>query len=449
MMKHTYRSVEVQLFDLGEIVRAAAPGSRVTVAIDVAKTKMVAAIADDKGQIWQSVKWQQPAQTADFLSMVCALQAGGLQVETVMEPTGTYGDPLRYQLQQRNIPVFLASPHFVRNMGIVYDGVPSKHDAKDAAVLAWLHHQNKTKLWPVIDETRRTLRALVDERELYSTPLRRTANKLEALLSRHFPELLLILNVQQQRSAWALLAALPSPAAMAAAPKQTQQILRAVSRGRISPLVISRVTTAAARSAGSPMTAAESRLIQRLANEMQRCAVQCDTVDDEIVEATDLPKWAALRELLGPVTLAVVIAYVGDPANYPSSQAFLKACGYNLREHSSGTKQGKLSLTKRGPGIVRKYLHLAGLRLILRSPQMKHWYQLRRQYVAGNKMAAVIAVVRKLAAALVHVARGARFDIHKLINTRLFPSLQIEPLDDAAMIPDQDITDPACLAAVT
>ena len=117
----------------------------------------------------------------------------------------------------------------------------------------------------------------------------------------------------------------------------------------------------------------------------------------------------------------MVLAYVGDPANYPSSAAFVKACGLNLREHSSGTKQGKLTLTKRGPSIVRKYLHLAGLRLILRSPQMKYWYSQRRQFIANHKMAAVVAVVRKLTAALVHVARGAAFDIYRLIDTRNFP----------------------------
>jgi transposase len=428
MMKHTYRSVEVQLFDVAGLLRDLAPSSELVVAIDVAKNKMMAAIANAQGQILQMVKWQQPQQTSAFVAMVVALQTSGRKVEAVMEPTGTYGDPLRYQLQQRQIPVFLASSHFVRNMGLVYDGVPSKHDAKDAAVIARLHCQGSTKLWPVLDETRRTLRALVDEREIYSTPMRRTANQLEAVLSRHFPELLGILDIQQQRTAWALLIAFPSAAAMAASPQQVKELLRTVSRGRFSTLLIERVVAAAATTSGAIMSTGESRLVQRMASEMQRCVTQCDVVDAELTVLTAQPQWEPLRKLLGSVTLAVVVAYVGDPANYSSSAAFVKACGLNLREHSSGTKQGKLSLTKRGPSIVRKYLHLAGLRLIQRSSQMKHWYQHRRQFLAGNKMSAIVAVVRKLAAALVHVARGTAFDINKLVDTRGFPTLiAVEP----------------------
>jgi transposase len=428
MKKHTYRCVDVQLFDVAGLLQQLAPSSKLVVAIDVAKTKMVAVIADAQGQPLQTVKWQQPRQTPAFVALVQALGAGDRRVEAVMEPTGTYGDPLRDQLQRHGVPVFLASAHLVRNLGLVYDGVPSKHDAKDAAVLAWMHSQGKTKPWPVLDETRRTLRAVVDEREIYSTPLRRTANQLEAMLARHFPELLELLDVQQQRSVWALLQALPSPAAMVAAPAQVHQLLRTIGRGRL-PTVGERVLAAAATTAGQPMTAGEARLVQRLAAELQRCAAQCALIDAELATLTDRPAWAGLRDVLGAVTLAVIIAYVGDPANYPSSAAFIKACGLNLREHSSGTKQGKLTLTKRGPSIVRKYLHLAGLRLIARSPQMKHWYQQRRQFIANHKLAAVVAVVRKLAAALVPLARGAAFDINRLIDTRHFPCVAQLPAD--------------------
>ncbi len=439
MKKHTYRSVEVQLFDVASLLGQIAPTSKLVVAIDVAKTKMVAVIADAQGQILQTVKWQQPRQTQAFVAMVQALGAAGRSVEAVMEPTGTYGDPLRDQLQRHEVPVFLAASHFVRNLGLVYDGVPSKHDAKDAAVLAWMHSQGKTKPWPVLDEARRTLRAVVDEREIYSTPMRRTANQLEAMLARHFPELLEILDVQQRHSAWALLQTFPSPAAMLAAPAQVHHLLRTVGRGRL-PTAGERVLAAAATTAGQPMTAGEMRLLQRLAAEMQRCAAQCALVDAELATLTDRPAWAALRNLLGSVTLAVVIAYVGDPANYPSSAAFVKACGLNLREHSSGTKQGKLTLTKRGPSIVRKYLHLVGLRMILRSPQMKHWYQQRGQFIANHKVAAVVAVVRKVTAALVHVARGAAFDIHKLIDTRNFPCFAQQ---QAGPVTDEEYADMA------
>ena len=91
MKKHTYRSVEVQLFDVASLLGQIAPTSKLVVAIDVAKNKMVAVIADAQGQILQTVKWQQPRQTQAFVTMVQALGAKGRCVEAVMEPTGTYG----------------------------------------------------------------------------------------------------------------------------------------------------------------------------------------------------------------------------------------------------------------------------------------------------------------------------------------------------------------------
>jgi transposase len=122
-----------------------------------------------------------------------------------------------------------------------------------------------------------------------------------------------------------------------------------------------------------------------------------------------------------------------DQAPTPS---FEKACDLNLKENSSGTQQGGIHLTKRGPGVVRRYLFLLAIRLIGRDPIICAWYEKRRSYQGENKLRSVVAVMRKLTRALWHVAKGAAFDSQKLFDVR-----RVElPTKDHACAPSKDVT---------
>jgi len=416
--KHIYRSAAVEAFDQEALWRSLDPGQQVVVAIDVAKTKFIAAFGDRSCTWLRLVKWEHPRQVSDFLALLEVVKSRGHEVVVVLEPTGTYGDALRYQLGQRGIEVHRASTKHVHDAAELYDGVPSKHDAKDAAILLWLYSHGRTTKWLPIDEDRRKLRALVDERELFEVPLRRATGKLEALLARHFPELERVVDVSRRPSVWSLLQAWPSPKHIAAHAAEARALLARESRGKFADGVVEGIVQAATSSCGQPLEPGDERLLRRLLAEMRRCEDEISAIDGELAELTAAPEVAALRKVLGPVTLAVVLAYVGSPKQYPSATAFEKACGLNLREHSSGTHQGKLRITKRGPGIVRRYLHLATLRLIQREPLVRTWYERRGGYRAESKMKAVTAVTRKLTRALKHLAQGAAFDATKLFDAR-------------------------------
>lgn len=65
---------------------------RCIVAIDVAKTKFVAAIATASGDAVKLVKFEHPRQTGLFLDQLSILTKGGRKPTVV-----TYGDAVRYQ----------------------------------------------------------------------------------------------------------------------------------------------------------------------------------------------------------------------------------------------------------------------------------------------------------------------------------------------------------------
>jgi hypothetical protein len=126
-----------------------------------------------------------------------------------------------------------------------------------------------------------------------------------------------------------------------------------------------------------------------------------------------------MTTVVGPACSAAIGALVGPPTAFANASAFEKAMGLNLKEKSSGNVNGRLMITKRGPGEVRHLLYLAALRMLKHvSTIPRAWYRARESQKAKQSLKAVVALMRKLARALWHVGRGAMFDPTRLFDTR-------------------------------
>ena len=165
--KRSYTSIDVEHFDLSAVLPLVTVGC--IVAIDVAKTKFVAAIATATGEVLKLVKFEHPRQTPAFLRLLEGLRDAELTPNIVMEPTGTYGDAIRYQCLKRGVPVHMMAPKHTHDFAEVIDGVPSMHDPKAAVVLAKLQAIKPARAWQPASEERRDLRAWVEQR----TPMAR------------------------------------------------------------------------------------------------------------------------------------------------------------------------------------------------------------------------------------------------------------------------------------
>jgi hypothetical protein len=85
-----------------------------------------------------------------------------------MEPTGTYGDPLRYALTQAGLNVHRVPGKAAHDYAEIFDGVPSQHDCKDAGVVADLAALGKSSPWPYPNFPR-TRRESTSSRILWGT----------------------------------------------------------------------------------------------------------------------------------------------------------------------------------------------------------------------------------------------------------------------------------------
>lgn len=167
------------------------------------------------------------------------------------------------------------------------------------------------------------------------------------------------------------------------------------------------------------MTSGEQAKFSGIVAEIKHQTERLEAIDEKLCKLVDAhPYLRNMAVVVGPACAAAIGSHVGSPLDFPSPSAFEKAMGLNLKERSSGEKKGQLGITKRGSPQVRQLLYMAALRMLQRDPIVATWYRGRRIYKSNHKVGAVVAVMRKLARALWHIARGETFDAKKLFDVR-------------------------------
>lgn len=416
--KRTYRASRVEQVNVAELLPLIIAGC--IIAIDVAKQKFAVAIATAAGEIVKLFRFDHPTETADFLEVVKALQAGVDEGKVVaaMEPTGTYGDAIRLRMHQAGVPVRMVSPKRTYDSRELFDGVPSLHDPKSAALIAKLQAHDLSTPWtpPATHVTR--LRALVDLRLFEHQRQEMAFGKLEAALARHWPEFGRWMNVREQSCALQLLVTFPNPAEVAQAQDKAASLLREASRGRLSEEAVKGVLDDAQKTFGVPMVPEEVRYVRTIAEHLRASRGALQDIDKQLREMAKTDEvFERLYRWMGPYTAAVIVSHV-DPCRYGAARKLEKGCGLNMREKSSGQTSGRVSITKRGPGVVRQVLYLFALRMIQDSAVVRAWYERRTGHTENSRHRAVVAVMRKLVKAMFYVARGAQFDATKLFDVR-------------------------------
>jgi transposase len=417
MKKRSYGSVNVKKVNVEKLAESVR-GERIVLGVDVAKERMYGSVMVARGEeVELNIGWTDPVETRELVELVMGLPAAKLEV--VMEPSGTYGDPLRWLFLERGVEVYRVSPKRSHDAAEVYDGVASWHDVKSAGLIAKLHLHGASEAWPFRSDEERELAAALRTMVMYDRQESSNLNRLEAQLARHWPELTEDMDLTSA-TLLELVKEYGSPDAVRDDEEGARSLMRRAGGRFLREDKVVRVLEGAASSTGVPMTDGEREAIKELAAEIHRCRAKGRAARARVKAlAQDQVSTSRMAKLVGTTTSAVLVSGVGDPARYTSASAFLKGLGLNLKEKSSGKHQGKLKISKRGPGDCRYYLYLAALRLIGQDTVVGRWYERKVARDGGKaKNKAVVAVMRKLAEALWHVGRGAVFDSRRLFDVR-------------------------------
>jgi transposase len=365
----------------------------------------------DFGRPWRVCNPEQIPQLVGLLAEL----AVGRRLRVAMEPSGTYGDALRQALHDAALEVWRVSPKAAHDYAEIFDGVPSQHDGKDAAVVAELAALGKASVWAYQEKPawEQELGCWVDWLEAQRRLLALWSARLEALLARHWPEA----TRQMKVTSAALLRALVhygGPQALAA-DAQAEARLAEWGGYWLGPDKVRRLLTGARGSVGIRQGEVQTRQVQQYARQAFAARQQ---VRRSLRELTRLVRGRegleAQARAVGAGTACVLWASVGDPRDYGCGQAYRKAMGLNLTERSSGTSQGKLHISKRGNPRVRQWLYLAALRQVKKAG-VRQWFEAKKGRDNQEGKRALVAVMRKLALALYQVgARGATFEAGRL-----------------------------------
>jgi len=416
MKKRRYRTTEVNQVNWSQLAEQAGE-QRVVLAVDVAKVKFVAALMKPDCTVLKTIRWRHPQQTPELVhGLLSHLDAQRLEV--AMEPSGTYGDPLRWLFASHAVAVYRLSPKRVHDSAEVYDGVPSLHDAKAAYQIGRLHLDGVSRRWEARTEQRRVLTARLTVLKLYQERLQSSRSRLEAQLSRHWPELMGILDLGSV-TLMTLVGEYGSASEVAAHTDEARQLMRRCGGAGLCREKIDGVLEAAGQTLGMPCIDAERVLMQTLARDMLENHRAVQRAEQALAVQVDADiTLKRMAPVVGKTSAAVLVSTVGNPQEYPNAGSYLKSQGLNLKERSSGNFVGQLRITKRGPGIARQYLYFAALRWSYRDPVVHAWYQRKVARDGGHKGKAIVALMRKLAKALWHVAQGTAFDSRKLFNIK-------------------------------
>lgn len=404
-----------------ERVVAGREGQAVHVGLDTSKEEVLVVLrwgATDFERPW---RLDNPMEIARLVELLNDLSRGREMV-VAMEPTGTYGDPLRQALCDAGLEVHRVSPKASHDYAEVFDGVPSQHDGKDAAIVAELAALGKSSPWPFTSAAwDQELTYWVDWMDAQRRSLVIWCGRLEGLLARHWPEATRTLELNSG-VLLRCLAHYGCPATLAADAEAAER-LRCWGRGHLSPEKTEELLAAARRSVGVRCQEADVRRLRQYAEQALACRRELARSQQELKRlAADHAVIQAQAAAVGVVTACVLWVHLGDPRQYDSGPAYRKAMGLNLAERSSGKWQGRLMITKRGPSQVRRWLYFAALRLV-KQTGVKQWYEAKLAKHPEDRsevMRALVGVMRRLALSLYRVgACGDCFDAAKL-----FPGTQ-------------------------
>jgi transposase len=413
MISRAYRATDVNRVDARQI-DTRPPGQPLVVGIDMGKYEMLAVARWPGGRFERPWRVLNPTQVPELVALLQAL-AQSRPLTVALEPSGTYGDALRQALSDARVVVHRVSPKAAHDYAEIFDGVPSQHDGKDAAVVAELAALGKSEPWPYrpAGVWEQELAYGVDWLGAHRRILVMWLGRIEARLARHWPEATQVLDLSSA-TLLRVLARYGGPADLAADPKAVAQLRQWGGRWLAVEKAQQLVTTAAA-TVGVRQGEVERAQLRAFAEEALRARHEVARSRARLRRlAQGHPVLEAQGRVVGVATACVLWVGCGDPRDYHCGRAYVKAMGLNLVERSSGICQGKLHISKRGCARVRQWLYFAALRLVSK-PGVKQWYQARQARGDGPAKGALVGVMRKLALALYHVgARGAEFAPGKL-----------------------------------
>ena len=143
--KRNYRRVKVNDISVTSLIETAIEkGDRgASVGLDVAKHEIVAVLRWANGSFERPWSVRNPDEIGLLIPLLVSLKEVCGSLTIGLESTGTYSEAVRQAMTAASLEVHRLSGKGVCDYKEIFDGVPSQHDGKDAAMIAELTTSKK------------------------------------------------------------------------------------------------------------------------------------------------------------------------------------------------------------------------------------------------------------------------------------------------------------------
>lgn len=307
------------------------------------------------------------------------------------EPTGHYWKPLIHYMCSRGIEVSFIKTTAVKAMRELTDSTPSKNDRRDAVTLAHLLREGKVLKSPPAEGVWRELRDLVKHHRRLKEENSALLLKLRAIIETFFPELAGAFFSIQAVGLWRLLEEAPFPEDLIArGPEWLKSNLKKWTRkGRSAEEKADLLMRAAAESVGLPVRRGDRVRLQSLLGLLVHYREELRTLEREMERAlmeTGYGEILLSFPGMGVITSATFLAELGDPANFENANQVVSFAGIDPSENSSGKRESRRKISKKGRPIMRTNIYHMALAGIRHCPELKDYHAEHRGMIESGRL---------------------------------------------------------------
>jgi transposase len=339
-----------------------------------------------------------------------ALLGPPADILVVMEATGHYWRNLFAYLCSRGFSCAVVNPLRVRRFA-QEDLRRAKTDRTDAVTIARFGAQKRPDPSPPPDPGLDDLRELVRLRLRLSQDYSDRIRQLHRLLVLVFPEFTQVVRTLDSQRATALLSRYPSAQAFRDADAQKLASLRCGGRGGLGDAKAASLVSAASVSVAQHSSPAYDVSVRAFCADLDTLRTSLRDVESLVEKSVHGHALASVLTSiggLGTLTVALLLARLGDPAHFRNAAALASYVGVVPAINQSGqARPSRAPISPVGNAEVRAALWMPTLAAIRGNPWLRAYYQ---RLIARGKppKLAIVASMRKLLTAIYSVAKSRR-----------------------------------------
>ncbi|WLR50575.1 IS110 family transposase [Bacillus tianshenii] len=400
------------------------------VGMDIAKRTHYACFVDERGRVLKKAfpVSQSHGGFEKLYQRILKAMKEHRKTEVILgiEPTGHYWLNLAYFLDDRGISLVMTNPMHVKRSKELDDNLPTKHDAKDALVIARLVKDGRFSYPRILKGMEAELRVGSTLRSKLIEEQGAVRNQMIRWLDRYFPEYTQVFPTFG-KMALAVLETSPFPCDLAQ--KEAEELLDELRQveGMKSPQApkVAKLINVAHHSIGvtegQQMARVEiATLVRRYRQLEQEVASLTDQLT-ELVRTSVEYEWLSTVPGLGDATIVELLSEIGSFSHYQHPRQLLKLAGLTLRENSSGQHKGQKRISKRGRRRLRALLFRVMMPMIRHNAAFRelHDYYTNRTTNPLRKKQSIVVLCGKLlkvlhAISTKHIAFDAKRMMHDI-----------------------------------